>query len=138
MTWKTKFSKSLVSFAYQGLCSFKSDFLLTTRQKFYKESPPLKPIMEVTREMIAHVAGLARLNLTHEEIEKFTPQLKEVIEAFSQLAAENTTGVKPSFHPIELKNALREDSVKECISQEQALRNAKHKKDGYFKGPKAV
>lgn len=94
--------------------------------------------MEVTREMIAHVAELARLNLTHEEIEKFTPQLKEVIEAFSQLAAENTTGVKPSFHPIELKNALREDSVKECISQEQALRNAKHKKDGYFKGPKAV
>ncbi|MEA3515528.1 MAG: Asp-tRNA(Asn)/Glu-tRNA(Gln) amidotransferase subunit GatC [Nanoarchaeota archaeon] len=94
--------------------------------------------MEVTREMIAHVAELARLNLTNEEIEKFTPQLKEVIEAFSQLVAENTTGVKPSFHPIEIRNALREDSVKECITQEQALRNAKHKKDGYFQGPKAV
>ena len=94
--------------------------------------------MEVTKEMIAHVAELARLKLTDEEIEKFTPQLKEVIEGFSQLAAENTIGVKPSFHPIEIKNVLREDTVRNSISQEQALENAEHKKDGYFKGPMAV
>lgn len=94
--------------------------------------------MEITPDMITHVADLARLKLTEEEIEKFTPQLKEVIEAFSQLAEENTTGIKPSFHPIDIRNFSGEDKVEDSLTQQQALENAEHRKDGYFKGPKAV
>ncbi len=94
--------------------------------------------MEVTKEIISHVANLARLELTEDEIDKFTPQMKEIIEAFSQLAGENTSGINPSFHPIDIRNFSREDKVKDSLTQQQALDNAEHKKDGYFKGPKAV
>ncbi len=94
--------------------------------------------MKVDKELIEHIAGLARLKLTEAEIKKFLPQLKEILNAFSKLDEVNTLNTKPSFQPVELKNMLREDKVKPCLTQEKALSNAKEKKDGYFKGPMAV
>ena len=46
--------------------------------------------------------------------------------------------VEPSFQPVELKNMTREDKVEDSLKQEEALANTKNKKDGYFKGPRAV
>ncbi len=94
--------------------------------------------MEVDRKLLEHVAEIARLNLNDEEIKKFLPQLKESLEFFSKLKEINTDNIKPSFHPVELKNALREDEAKECLSQDDALSLTEHKKDGYFKGPRAI
>ncbi len=94
--------------------------------------------MKVDKALIEHIAGLARLKLTDGEIKRFLPQLKEILEYFSKLDKVNTSKVKASFQPVELKNMLREDKTKECLSQEKALANAKEKKDGYFKGPMAV
>ena len=94
--------------------------------------------MEIDRKLLEHVADVARLKLTEEEIKKFLPQLKEALEFFSQLKEVNTENVKPSFQPVEMKNSMREDKEKECLSQEDALSLAEHRKDGYFKGPKAV
>lgn len=94
--------------------------------------------MEVDRKLLEHVADVARIKLSEEEINKFLPQLREVLEFFSQLKEINTDNVKPSFQPVELKNAMREDKEEECVSQEDALSLTPHKKDGYFKGPRAV
>ena len=94
--------------------------------------------MKLDKELIQHIADLARLKLTDAEIKKFLPQLKEILDAFSKLDKVNTSNTLPSFQPVELKNMLREDKVKPCLSQEKALSNAKEKKDGYFKGPMAV
>lgn len=94
--------------------------------------------MEVDRKLLEHVAELARLKLNEEEIKKFLPQLKEILEFFSKLKEINTDNVKPSFQPVELKNAMREDKEEKCLSQEDALSLTEHKKDGYFKGPRAV
>ena len=94
--------------------------------------------MEVNRKLLDHVAEVARLKLTENEIEKFLPQLKEALEFFSKLNEISTDNVKPSFQPVELKNAMREDKEKKCLPQEDALSLAEHKKDGYFKGPRAV
>lgn len=94
--------------------------------------------MQVDKKLLEHVAEIARLKLTEQEIEKFLPQLKEALEFFTQLKEVNTEGVKPSFQPVELKNVMREDKEKECLSQEDALSLSEHKKDGYFKGPRAV
>ena len=94
--------------------------------------------MEVDRKLLEHVAEVARLKLTEDEIKKFLPQLKESLEFFSQLKDVNTDNVKPSFQPVELKNVLREDVEKKCLSQDEALSLAEHKKDGYFKGPRVV
>lgn len=94
--------------------------------------------MEVDRELLDHVAEVARLKLNEEEIKKFLPQLKEALEFFSKLNEINTDSIKPSFQPVELKNAMRGDIEGECLSQDDALSLTEHKKDGYFKGPKAV
>lgn len=94
--------------------------------------------MEVDKKILEHVAEIARLKLTEQEIKKFLPQLNEALEFFTQLKEVNTEGIKPSFQPVELKNTMREDKEKECLSQEDALSLAEHKKDGYFKGPRAV
>ena len=66
------------------------------------------------------------------------PQLKEILDNFSKLDEVDTKDVKPSFQPVEIKNAVREDKAGKCLSNEDALKNAVHKKDNYFKGPRAV
>jgi aspartyl-tRNA(Asn)/glutamyl-tRNA(Gln) amidotransferase subunit C len=94
--------------------------------------------MKVDKELIENVARVARLKLTSKEIEKFIPQLKEILNAFSELDKVDTKSVEPSFQPVEIKNVTRSDEPGTCIDQEKALENTEHKKDGYFKGPKAV
>ncbi|HLG24349.1 MAG TPA: Asp-tRNA(Asn)/Glu-tRNA(Gln) amidotransferase subunit GatC [Candidatus Nanoarchaeia archaeon] len=94
--------------------------------------------MEVNREVLEHAAKVARLKLTEEEVRKFLPQMKELLEFFSKLKEVNTDNVNPSFQPVLLRNVMRDDTAKACLSQEDALMLTLHKKDGYFKGPKVV
>ena len=94
--------------------------------------------MKVDKGLIEKVASVARLKLTDAEIEKFLPQFSEILNAFSTLDELNVDKTKPSFQPVELKNIMREDKTEDCLSQEKALENTEHKKDGYFKGPRAV
>ena len=94
--------------------------------------------MEINRELIIKVAKNARLSLSEEEITQFTDDFKNILSAFSELDELNTSKVKPSFHPIELKNVLREDNAKESVPVEEILKNSKHKKNDYFLGPKAL
>ena len=94
--------------------------------------------MKVDKELIEKTASLARLKLTDKEINKFLPQLKEILEYFSELDKIDAKDVKPSFQPVELKNFTREAKPEECLAQDKALENSEHKKDGYFKGPRAV
>ena len=73
------------------------------------------------------------------EIKEFLPELKEVLDKFSELSkADIPSNVNASFQPIEVKNIFREDKIEKCLTQEEALKNAKHKNDGYFKGPRAI
>ena len=94
--------------------------------------------MEINKELILKVAKNARINLTENETEEFVPQFKEILNAFSELDKVKTDNVKPSFHPIDIKNAFREDSPKECVPIEELLNNTKNKKDHYFLGPKVL
>ena len=94
--------------------------------------------VKINKELIEHVAEVARLKLTDKEIEKFSRELKEVIEAFSKLDKADTKGIKASLQAVELKNMLREDREEKSFTQDEALSLTEHKKDGYFKGPKAV
>lgn len=94
--------------------------------------------MKINKELIDDVARLARLKLTEKEKEMFVKDFKEILDTFSQLNKCDTMRVKPSFQPVELKNFMREDLVEKSLNQKDALKNAEHKKDGYFKGPRAV
>ena len=94
--------------------------------------------MKVDNKLIEHVSSVARLKLDKKEIDKFKADFKEILDNFSKLDEVDVSNVEESFQPVELKNAMREDKVEECLKQEEALKNTKLKKDGYFKGPRAV
>ena len=94
--------------------------------------------MELNKDLVKHLAKTARLNLTPGEIEEFLPQLKEILEAFSELSEIDTKDIEPSYQPLNFKNKLREDLDGKCLKQKEALKNTKNKKNGYFKGPKVV
>ena len=94
--------------------------------------------MRIDNQIIEKVAQNARLKLTKNEIEEITPQLSEILQAFSKLDELDTENVNPSFQPIKLKNVLREDKEKQSLTQEEILSNTKHKKDGFFKCPKVI
>ncbi|PIN86603.1 Asp-tRNA(Asn)/Glu-tRNA(Gln) amidotransferase GatCAB subunit C [Candidatus Woesearchaeota archaeon CG10_big_fil_rev_8_21_14_0_10_44_13] len=94
--------------------------------------------VKVDRELILKVAENARLELTDKEAEEFVKQFKDILDAFSQIDEVDTKGIEASMQPVELKNVLREDRTEPSLSQEDALANTEHKKDGYFKGPRAV
>lgn len=92
--------------------------------------------MKIDRELIEHVAEVARLDLTDREVKEFIPQLKEVLDAFGKLS-EIEADDDPSFQPVNLKDSLRDDEPGKCLSQDEALSGAESK-EGYFMGPKAV
>lgn len=94
--------------------------------------------MKIEKELIEKVAKNARLKLTEAEIKEFIPQLKEILEYFSEIEKALVNNLQPTFHPIEVKNVMREDIPKKCLTQQEALQNTKHKQDGYFKGPRAI
>ena len=94
--------------------------------------------LKVDKELILKVAENARLELSEKEIDQFIKDFKEILEAFSKIDEVNTQGVRLSFQPVELKNMMREDKVEPCLTQEEALANTPHKRDGYFKGPRVI
>lgn len=94
--------------------------------------------MEISKDLILRVAKNSRLKLSEEEINEFIPQFKEILNAFIEISKVKTDNIKPSFHPVDIRNSVREDIIKECVDTEELLKNAKHKKGKYFLGPKAI
>lgn len=94
---------------------------------------------EFSKETIDHISKLALIDLSEEEKEKLSKELGNILNYFKKLDELDTSTVKPTTHPIDgLKNVFREDVPWESLSNEEALRNAKHKKDGYFKAPRIL
>lgn len=94
--------------------------------------------MKINKELILKVAKNARLNLSESEIKEFEKDFKEILDIFSEISKIDTKDIKESFHPIEIRNHLREDKVKKSLTQEEALKNSNHRTEIYFKGPKAI
>ncbi|MFX1328650.1 MAG: Asp-tRNA(Asn)/Glu-tRNA(Gln) amidotransferase subunit GatC [Promethearchaeota archaeon] len=94
---------------------------------------------EFSKETIDHISKLALLDLSEEEKEKLAKELGDILSYFKKLDNIDTSNVKPMTHPIDgLKNVFREDIPWKSLSNEEALKNAKHKKDGYFKAPRIL
>ena len=94
----------------------------------------------VDEKLISHVAALARLSLTNEEILQFSKELKEVIEMFQVISEADVNGFEPSIQPVSDNELMREDAVDKTsmLSRDDALSLSPNSKDGYFKGPKAL
>ena len=91
--------------------------------------------MSITVKDVQHVAKLARLQLSPEEEATFTEQMNAILQYAEKLNELDTENVKPTTHVLQVSNVMREDVVKESLSQEEALLNAPEEEDGHFKVP---
>lgn len=85
----------------------------------------------LTREQVLHIAKLAHLPLTDQEVETFQHQLSEVLAYVEKLQEVNTDDVPPYRHAADTQGRFQ-TTIFDSLSQEKALHNAKRKKDGYF------
>jgi aspartyl-tRNA(Asn)/glutamyl-tRNA(Gln) amidotransferase subunit C len=92
----------------------------------------------ISPEEVAHVAHLARLNLSEAEQEQFTAQLSAILDYMAQLNEVPTEGVEPTSHVLDLVNVFREDRVQQTITVEEVLRNAPERAHHYVVVPRIV
>jgi aspartyl-tRNA(Asn)/glutamyl-tRNA(Gln) amidotransferase subunit C len=91
--------------------------------------------MEISREEVLHVAKLARLALSEEEIDRFGGQLSAILEAVGKVSELDLEGVPPTSHPLDLVNVLAEDEPQPSLPREDALANAPEAEGGFFAVP---
>ncbi len=94
--------------------------------------------VKFNREEILHVAHLARLNLSEEEIEGYQGQLNDILGYISDLENVEASGVQPTTHVHRLSNAFREDKTSPFISRKEALSNAPKEEEGSFVVPRIL
>ncbi len=92
----------------------------------------------LTRADVEHVALLARLALTDDELERFTEQLGVILDHAAQVAALDTAGVEPTAHPLPLVNVLRGDDVRPSLDPAEVLAMAPATEDGRFRVPRIL
>jgi len=89
----------------------------------------------ITRDDVLHVARLARLELSDEEVERFGGQLSAILDAVGKVSELDLEDVPPTSHPLDLVNVFGEDVPRSCLSREEALANAPDPEDGFFGVP---
>lgn len=94
--------------------------------------------MKITPEEVEHVALLARLQFSPQEIERFTTQLNSLLDYMDKLGQLDTRQVEPTFHAVNQKNILREDSVRSSLPRDLTLSNAPDGDRGFFQVPKII
>ncbi|WP_138417868.1 Asp-tRNA(Asn)/Glu-tRNA(Gln) amidotransferase subunit GatC [Aquibacillus sediminis] len=90
---------------------------------------------EISKEQVKHVAHLARLALSEDEVEKMTKQLGDIIDYAELLNELDTDNVEPTTHTLDLKNVMRKDEPRKWINKEDALKNAPDQQAGQFRVP---
>ena len=93
--------------------------------------------MTISRDEVLHVARLARLDLSEDEIERFREQLNAILEAVGKVAELDLSDVEPTAHPLDLVNAWAEDEPRPSLSVEEALANAPDREGDFFRVPAA-
>ncbi|WP_433746870.1 Asp-tRNA(Asn)/Glu-tRNA(Gln) amidotransferase subunit GatC [Falsibacillus pallidus] len=89
----------------------------------------------ISKEEVKHVAHLARLEFSEQEVEKFAHQLDAIIGFAEQLNELDTANVKPTSHVLDMKNVLREDKSVKGLPREEVLKNAPDHQDGQVRVP---
>ena len=90
----------------------------------------------ISTDDVKHVAKLARLELTDDEINKYSKQLGDILKYVEQMNEVDTTGIEPMPHAIPVYNVMREDVVTYEQTKEELMANAPYEEDGFFRVPK--
>jgi aspartyl-tRNA(Asn)/glutamyl-tRNA(Gln) amidotransferase subunit C len=91
----------------------------------------------ISRDEVLHVASLARLALSDDEIDRLGAQLNAILEAVGKVSELDLADVEPTAHPLDLVNVWAEDEPQESLSVEEALANAPDREAGFFRVPPA-
>jgi aspartyl-tRNA(Asn)/glutamyl-tRNA(Gln) amidotransferase subunit C len=94
--------------------------------------------MSVSTEHVRHIARLARIAMSDEEIERLAPELNNILGWVEQLAEVNTDGVEPLTAVIDQKLRLRDDIVNDGNIRDAVLANAPEAQHGFFAVPKVI
>jgi aspartyl-tRNA(Asn)/glutamyl-tRNA(Gln) amidotransferase subunit C len=89
----------------------------------------------ISRSDVEHVANLARLHLTDEELDRMQEQLSKILDAIDTLQQVDTSHVGPTASVIQLENVMREDEVRPGLGREAALANAPLRDDPFLRVP---
>ncbi len=89
--------------------------------------------MSLSPEQVLHIARLARVGLTPEEVDRFATQLSGILDHFEALSAVDTEGVEPTAHPLPLANVMRSDEVTPSLPRDAVLANAPETEDGLLR-----
>jgi aspartyl-tRNA(Asn)/glutamyl-tRNA(Gln) amidotransferase subunit C len=93
--------------------------------------------MAITREEVLHVARLARLELSEDEVTRFQDQLSAILDAVSKVSELDLSDVPPTSHPLAVVNVWAEDEPRPPLTVDEALANAPDRDDDYFRTPPA-
>ena len=91
----------------------------------------------ISKEEVLHVARLARLGLSDDDVEKFQEQLSDILEAVSKVSELDLADVPPTAHPLEIANAWAEDVPRDCLPLDEVFANAPDRDGDYFRTPPA-
>ena len=94
--------------------------------------------MSVTPEQVRHIANLARISMSEEELERLVPELNNILGWVEQLGEVDTEGVEPLTAVIEQKLRLRDDNVTDGNCRDEILANAPDAEHGFFAVPKVI
>ena len=89
----------------------------------------------ITRDEVEHVARLARLDLTHDEIELFTGQLGDILEHAADIEALDVGDIEPTSHPMPIVNVFRDDDLVPSVDRDEVLAQAPAAEAGQFRVP---
>jgi aspartyl-tRNA(Asn)/glutamyl-tRNA(Gln) amidotransferase subunit C len=97
-----------------------------------------EPLPTITREDVAKLAALARIDLTDAELDHLAPQLAVILESVAAVSAVAADDIPPSSHALPMENVMRADEVRGSLSPEQALGGAPEQEQQRFKVPRIL
>jgi aspartyl-tRNA(Asn)/glutamyl-tRNA(Gln) amidotransferase subunit C len=94
--------------------------------------------MDVNRKTVQHVATLARLQLTGEELDRYGKTLGAILDYIAKLEKLDVTGLEPLAHAVDTANVFREDVARPGLDRFEALKNAPERTHDFFVVPKII
>jgi aspartyl-tRNA(Asn)/glutamyl-tRNA(Gln) amidotransferase subunit C len=94
--------------------------------------------MNISKETVQYVANLARINLTNEELDKFSYQLNDILGYIDQLKEVDISKIPPTSHVLPIKNVKRKDELQKSFDVQSVLKNSPQKEGLFFKVPKVI
>ena len=101
----------------------------------YPDLRSYNPPIMIDREQVLHVAKLARLKLTDEEVERMSGELSTILDHIETIGELDLEGVAPTSHVVQLENVLRPDEPRPSLTRERALEPAPDADDEGFRVP---